>query len=462
MSGVKRYNKNPLLIIIMLCLIILYWPYISAAEDQRLVQGVRLGFYTAGGLCFAEVQELLDKESVRLKAEKFTLCWGSNEEQGKELSLGQLGVEYDVERIWREAYNIGRTGSRWRRWYERWQVKRKGAEIPLYLRLNTANTIQLLEQETAHLKRPALDARFIFTSKDKVKISPSVPGRRPDLDKLIYDLGNKIVNKKVPQPKIGLEYLIIEPKTTFRELKGYRITGILSSFKTSYNMQKTARMNNIKLAVKSIEGFILPPGEIFSFNQVVGPRTRERGYEEADVILNNKLVPDLGGGVCQVSSTLYNAVLQAELEILERHPHSLLIRYVEPGLDAAVVYGSKDFSFCNNSDGHLLLKSTAENGQVVFKIYGLVDNKRKVMLKSYKEKEVPPRTVYINDPEVPRGQFILEKEGSAGFYIRVEKHIYDSKGQLLSREIISRDYYPPVDRVIRTSTDILPHTVLSP
>jgi len=202
-----------------------------------------------------------------------------------------------------------------------------------------------------------------------------------------------------------------------------------------------------------MEGLILAPGQVFSFNQVVGPRTKDRGYDEADVILNNQLVPDIGGGVCQVSTTFYNAVLRANLEIMERHPHSLLIRYVEPGLDAAVAFGTKDFSFRNNTSGHLLIKSSAHYGTVTFKIFGLAEARQKVILKSIREREIPPKTIYRNDPYVPRGEYILEKNGSPGIHIRVDRYIYANNGQLISKDIVSRDYYPPIDRVIRSSTD---------
>lgn len=446
-------NLLALVIFLILCGAVLVVALPIAAEDARLVQGVQIGPHQVGELDNSAVQDLLDRDNESLETMKLSLRLEEVSRQNVEIPYAQLGISLDRQRIWQEAYQVGRVGNWWQRWRTRWQVKRKGLKIPLYFLVDKEKALQRLTELTDHLLIPAQDARIMVTPKDRIEILPEVPGKAPDLDRLLSNLEKELTNQGLGSIQINLEYRVLSPAITARDLTGYKITGLLSSFSTSYNPQKTGRSNNIFLATNAVEGIIIPPGQIFSFNKVVGPRTRDRGYDEADIILNNELVPDLGGGVCQVSSTLYNAVLRARLEIVERSPHSLLIGYVEPGLDATVAYGSKDFSFRNNTAGHILIKCSAKYGTVSFKIFGLAESKPKVILKSIKEQEVLPKTIYLNDPLVPQGDYILEKNGAPGIYIRVERYTYHNSGELLSKEIISRDYYPPVNRVIRTSTD---------
>ena len=143
----------------------------------------------------------------------------------------------------------------------------------------------------------------------------------------------------------------------------------------------------------------------------------------------------------------------ADLEVIERYPHSIIISYVQPGLDATVVYGSRDFRFKNNTEGHLLINAIVEQGSVICKIFGQPEKKKKVALKTFLEREIKPSTIYQEDPLVPSGKYILEREGTPGRVVRVERHVYDLKGELIKKEVISKDIYPPIDMVIRSSAD---------
>jgi len=150
------------------------------------------------------------------------------------------------------------------------------------------------------------------------------------------------------------------------------ISGLLSDYTTSFDPNQKERTLNIKLAAKAIDGMLLKPGEVFSFNHTVGPRTVVAGYQVAMIIEGNEFVPGLGGGVCQVSSTLYNAVRLASpsLSVIERSRHSLPVTYVPPGQDATVVYPNLDFKIRNDSDGYLLIRSCVNRNTLNFSIYG--------------------------------------------------------------------------------------------
>lgn len=143
----------------------------------------------------------------------------------------------------------------------------------------------------------------------------------------------------------------------------------IAQYTTYFDSSQVNRTVNIQLAAKAIDGKMLAPGERFSFNETVGERTAEKGYKEAIIIEGDVFTPGLGGGICQVSSTLCNAVLLANLEIMERHPHSLPISYVPPGQDATVAWPVLDFKFRNSSGSYLLIRSFIDENSLTFKIY---------------------------------------------------------------------------------------------
>ncbi len=145
--------------------------------------------------------------------------------------------------------------------------------------------------------------------------------------------------------------------------------GPIAEYSTRFDSTLVNRTENIRLAAKALDGKVLAPGERFSFNESVGRRTAEAGYREALIIDGNKFTLGLGGGVCQVSSNLYNAVILAHLEILERHRHSLLVDYVPPGQDATVSFPSLDFSFRNSTDAYLLIRSLVKGNILTFQLY---------------------------------------------------------------------------------------------
>ncbi|NLB89542.1 MAG: VanW family protein [Syntrophomonadaceae bacterium] len=194
------------------------------------------------------------------------------------------------------------------------------------------------------------------------EIIPEQEGVVVDIEKSVSKILSAQENEKV-----SLYFIKVPPVHSSEELKnlnkvlGYYETGIAGSYQ---------RHNNIKLASQGINNVLLWPGEVFSFNEIVGPRTVERGYLPAPVILMGSTSLDYGGGVCQVSSTLYNAVLNTKLKVIERHPHTKPVYYVPKGKDATVSYGGADFKFKNVLDEPVLIKSGVSGGKIWVQIRG--------------------------------------------------------------------------------------------
>ncbi len=212
------------------------------------------------------------------------------------------------------------------------------------------------------------DAYFKIGYDNSVTIIPEVIGVKLDLAAITTDIEQSLSPDS--PTVITLTTIKTPPAKNQSDLARLNIEGLLGEFSTRFNGGDTKRAGNIWLASTKIEEVFVMPGEEFSFNKIVGPRTKEQGFHEAGVIINNHHEKDYGGGVCQVSSTLYNAALAAKMTIIERHGHSMTVPYVEKGRDAAVVYDEKDFRFRNDTDNPILIKSYFAYGKLTIKIFG--------------------------------------------------------------------------------------------
>ena len=163
---------------------------------------------------------------------------------------------------------------------------------------------------------------------------------------------------------------ITKAKTTVKDLGTKAFPDRISIFTTKYDASNRNRSTNLELAASKINGTVVMPGEVFSYNKTVGKRTVEAGYKEAAGFSGGRVVPMLGGGICQVSSTLYDAVLYANLGIVERHNHMFQVAYIDTGKDATVVYGSLDFKFENTRKYPIMLQASARSGLLQIKVYG--------------------------------------------------------------------------------------------
>lgn len=230
--------------------------------------------------------------------------------------------------------------------------------------------------------------------------------------------------------------------------------GQLSVFSTWYNMGEVDRSHNLAQAASKINTAVVLPRQTFSFNRTVGERIVKNGYRDAMVIVNGKFVPGLGGGICQVSSTLYNACLLAGMKITERHNHSLAVTYVPLGLDATVAYGVQDFKFENNTSSPIYIKAIASGGKLTITLYGNLDYKQKISLSKVIDKEINYTTVYQNDNSLPAGTQKIDHKGIPGYIVRSFRTYYDSNGKVAKTEQLARDSYIPLNQIIFTGPPV--------
>ena len=253
-----------------------------------------------------------------------------------------------------------------------------------------------------------------------------------------------------PAPaEIALPYAARQPHVTTDALA--QVDTLLGSFTTAYATSTGNRITNVTTAAEAINGTILLPGETFSFNKVVGPRTADNGFRTAPVIIDGQLKPGMGGGVCQVSTTLYNAALLADLEIVARSHHSMPVHYVPPGRDATVVYGAIDFQFRNSSAAPIVIEGLADTAKktLTFRILGH-GPAPVVTIERSDVASLGNKTTVKKDPTFPAGKKVVEQKGKAGVSVTVTRVV--GEGPAARREVLSHDRYIGEPSVIRQGT----------
>ena len=251
------------------------------------------------------------------------------------------------------------------------------------------------------------------------------------------------------QDEYTIPLKITYPNVTTNQIGNEAFPDLLSQFSTSFTSSGYNRSNNIILSSAKLNGLVLMPGEEFLYNQAVGQRTKAAGFRKAGAYSNGKVVQEVGGGICQVSSTLYNAVLYANLEIVERTNHYFNPGYVKAGLDATVSWGGPDFRFKNNRNYPIRIVTDTSGKKLKVYIYGLkTDDDCTVVLDPRYISSVPYKTTYQKDPSLATGETRVISSGSNGCKTATYKYVYDKNGTLISSECISRDTYSPHNKVV--------------
>lgn len=239
----------------------------------------------------------------------------------------------------------------------------------------------------------------------------------------------------------------VEPDITKSDLAGLGIRKELASFTTRFDPDVDGRDENIALAAGAVRGKVLGEGEVFSLNKTTGPRGRTSGYKEALVFMKGKVVPGVGGGVCQVSSTLYNGALLAGLKIVERHSHSMAVSYVIPGRDATAYYPTIDLKFQNTTGSPIMIWTEVGDGTLTVKVFGST-KRPDVQIITDVRKTIRQGKHVVHDRTIPHNEYRVDSAGIPG-YVVSSFRIFRENGRVLKREPLATDEYRPREAVIR-------------
>ncbi|MBQ4527493.1 MAG: VanW family protein [Clostridia bacterium] len=282
---------------------------------------------------------------------------------------------------------------------------------------------------------------------ESINIIPEVVGITLKHDETIKILEENKHNEQ----SYTIPAVITYPDVTAEELEAEFTDCIIGTYSTNYSSSSANRKENIRLASSAISGKILNPGEVFSFNDVVGPRTAATGYKIAHVYSGGKTVDGIGGGICQVSSTLYNAVVFADLEIVYRTNHTLPVSYVPLGRDATVSYGTIDFKFKNNKETPVKIEVIADGNNLTVNIYGRKKYIKDISIETAITGTIAFSTTEIKDDTMYEGERKTEEKGANGTKVEAYKIIKED-GVVVSKTLLCKSSYVPTSQVIRVGT----------
>lgn len=286
-----------------------------------------------------------------------------------------------------------------------------------------------------------------YVQKNPTVVHPEVNG----VDfKISVEEAEELLKENKEEYTIPLK--ITKPKKTINNLGEEAFPDLLATFSTRFDGSNYNRNTNIKLAAKKVNGTVILPGEKFSFNTIVGSRTIEAGFKEGTAYVGGKVVPDVGGGVCQVSSTIYNTALLANMQIVERSNHMFTTGYVAASRDATVYYGSLDFVFKNSRKYPIKMVASANGGVCKVSIYGIKEEKEyEVIIQSKITSYINPTTIYKEDPTLEEGKEIVEQTAITGCRSEGYK-ILKLNGKIVSQTLLSKDTYKSRNKIVRRGT----------
>lgn len=368
------------------------------------------------------------------------------DEETFETTLKDLGLEIYYTKAVDDAYNFGRRGSS----DSRLAIINEAKENPINFETKTVINSDVLNAYIDDLNKKLLkeptEAHVEFTA-EGFNIIEGENGVEIDAE----DLANKIKEAvKSGNQSVAADVRVKEAKTSNEMLE--RINGVIGEFQTPLGNGTQGRNENIKLSCKRISDRVIMPGETISFNDEMGEITAQNGYKMASTIVGGKYVDSLGGGLCQTSTTLYNALVRADVEIIERHPHSIAAPYVAVGADAAVWKGAKDLKFRNNWDFPIIIKSWVDNKNIYFKIYG--DTKEKnydIDLQTTIVSTIPRGRVEKQTDALQAGDERIVSGGRDGINA-ISTKIYKQNGQKFKELGYLKSSYPMQNAVVEVGT----------
>lgn len=448
--------KNKKLIITICSIIVLIvgiaFAYVINVKNEvdswadRIYPGVQAYGIDLGGKTKDEAVNILNDELISLIGNKvINVTVG---DKTFELKYSDINPTVSADETIEEALQYGKD----KKLFDKKKIIEDGVDFKVntVLSYDEERVKEFANSVNEQVKVDAVDAK-ISISGSNISVIPESIGKHINID----DLCNKIKECIDPDPEkiesVSIELEEYSPRVTSTELN--KITGIMSSYSTTFSTGDSGRVENLRVATGYVNGTLLMPGDEFSYNNTIGETTPERGYKEANTYVGSKIVPGYGGGVCQVSSTLYRAVMQANIRSTERRNHSMTVGYAQPGLDATVAAGYIDYKFVNTYDFPIYIQGYLSGNRVVFNVYG---NKEAMGGKTYDMvNEIVEtynyKTEEVQDATLEEGKRVVTSSGANGYKAKGYLITYEN-GVQVNKELISTDVYSTRNEVVNVGT----------
>ena len=505
----KKNNKSIILICLLIIFAILFFSVIFSLlniGNNKIIKNVKIDTIDLSNLTQEEAKEKLENWQKTILMKDVKVSYKDIEEI---ISIEQMKMKFDIDKVVKESFLIGKSGNIIKDNYDILRTLIFSKKIECDIELDQNKIDEKINEINSKLQNSMVESSYyiegekliIKKGKDGVEVDKSafkkelertilepqerkfeistidVKPKEINIEKIHEEIFKEMKNASIKEEPIevipeviGIDFSISleEAKNILRENKEEYIIPLkitmpevtletlgtkafpekLAEYSTTYNALNENRETNLMLASEKINGTIILPGETFSYNKIVGERTIAKGYKEAAVYSGGKVIDGIGGGICQLSSTLYNAALYANLQITQRSSHRFLTSYVTAGRDATVSWGTIDFCFKNTRKYPIKIISEVKNGVVTTSIYGIKQEKEyKIIIKNEVIETLPYTTNYVNDSNLEQGEEIIKQYGANGAK-SVTYKIIEEDGVIVSKDIISNDVYSPLERII--------------
>ena len=344
------------------------------------------------------------------------------------ITSGKQGIKVEETKLFEEMHKIVKN-----------ETETQTIEIPVITALPEPIDIEKIHKEVYK------EVQNAYYTKEPFAIYPESNG-------IDFDVENAKLLLQEQKEQYEIPLIITKPTKTTQEIGTEAFPDLLATFSTKYQASNINRTTNLRLAANKVNGTILLPGEEFSYNKTVGERTAKAGFKSAAIFSGGKVVDGLGGGICQISTTLYDAVVMANLEITERRNHQFVTSYVPAGKDATVVWGAQDFKFKNTRKYPIRITASVEGGVATVQVWGLKEEiEYEITIETKKTATISYTTQYVQDASLPAGQQKVVQEGSNGRKVEAYK-VTRLNGQVISTTLLSKDTYNAMKKIVHVGT----------
>ncbi len=408
----------------------------SVQMDGGILDNIYLESVDLSGLNAEEALQAVEQRMEEITGYRIVLHM---DDMMTGVSAKELGVSGDNQETVQYAAGIGQTGNVIKRYKVKKDLEQEPLQLPLRYQVDQDALRAALEQYCVPMNREVSNYGLVRDS-GEFQIINGQRGVTLKEEESVEKLTQYLTEIwKDGVGDLALEVEITEPKGSREELA--RVKDVLGQGSTDYSASNAARATNVKNGTQKLNGIVLYPGESISVCNTMMPFNEENGYEMAASYLNGTVVDSFGGGICQVSTTLYLAVLRAELEVTERHNHSMIVKYVKPSMDAAIAEGAKDFQFVNNLDAPVYIEGYAAGGTIGFAIYGeeYRSADRTVTFESETLETIEPTTELTADTEMAFGSIQQTQSSHTGYSAKLWKVVTENGQE--TREEVNNSYY---------------------
>ena len=497
-----------LLIILMLILSTIF--AIINSRTNKIVKGIYIENVDVSNITEEEAKSILTELSDKTKQNEILFKYKEIETP---ITYEALEVNFDIDSAIKEAYSLGRSGNIFQNNFEILKTWINGKKIKLNFNIdedvikqvceNINNTsVDAVVEPSYYVENEKLiitsgkkgikvkEDELLQTIRDTIKINgdssviidvkvdevePSAIDLEkirseiykevkdayyttnpftiyPEVNGVDFDIENAKTIISEPKEQYEIPLIITKANKTVQEIGTEAFPDLLATFSTNYNAGDTNRTTNLKLSAGKINGTVLLPGDEFSYNKVVGERTIEAGYKMAATFSGGKVVDGLGGGICQISSTLYDAVVMANLDVTVRRNHQFVTSYLPGGKDATVVWGSQDFKFVNSRKYPVRITATVSGGVATVQVWGVKEEvEYDITIETKKTATIPYTTQYVKDSTLPKGTQKVVQNGNNGSKYEAYK-VMRLNGEVVSRTLLSKDTKKKKNKIVKIGT----------